>query len=188
MGAISIEASDEALMVLAQADDALAFAELYGRHADDARRIAGGICRDLSGAEEAVQDGFFSIWKSRADYRPQRGKFKVWSMRIVRNRAIDSYRVAESRPGLADAVPGDDPTPVDAAGLPLNVVIANFERTRLFEALRHLPDPQAEVIVLSFYGDLSQSEIAIRLGVPTGTVKGRMRLGLEKLRFTYVPD
>jgi RNA polymerase sigma-70 factor (ECF subfamily) len=59
---------------------------------------------------------------------------------------------------------------------------------RLFEALRHLPDRQAEVIVLSFYGDLSQSEIAIRLRVPAGTVKGRMRLGLEKLRFEYVAD
>jgi RNA polymerase sigma-70 factor (ECF subfamily) len=138
--------------------------------------------------EEAVQDGFFSIWKSRAGYRPQRGSFKVWSMRIVRNRAIDSFRGAESRPGLADAVPGEDSTTVDVAGLPLSIVTADFERMRLFEALRRLPEPQAEVIVLSFYGDLSQSEIALRLGVPTGTVKGRMRLGLEKLRFAYHPD
>jgi RNA polymerase sigma-70 factor (ECF subfamily) len=188
VGGIAIEASDEALMVLAQADDALAFAELYGRHADDARRIAGGICHDLGGAEEAVQDGFFSIWKSRAEYRPQRGSFKVWSMRIVRNRAIDSYRVAESRPRLAEALPGEDPTPVEVASLPMSIVTARFERMRLLEALRRLPDRQAEVIVLSFYGDLSQSEIAIRLGVPTGTVKGRMRLGLEKLRFVYAAD
>jgi RNA polymerase sigma-70 factor (ECF subfamily) len=183
---MAIETSDEALMVLAQADDALAFAELYGRHADDARRIAGGICHDLGGAEEAVQDGFLSIWKSRAEYRPQRGSFKVWSMRIVRNRAIDSYRVAASRPALADAVPGEDPTPVDAASLPLNVLIGRFERMRLLEALRHLPDPQAEVIVLAFYGDLSQTEIATRLAIPTGTAKGRMRLGLEKLRVEWL--
>jgi RNA polymerase sigma-70 factor (ECF subfamily) len=183
---MAIETSDEALMVLAQADDALAFAELYGRHADDARRIAGGICHDLGGAEEAVQDGFFSIWKSRADYRPHRGSFKVWSMRIVRNRAIDSYRLAESRPGLADAEAAEDSVEVDAAALPLNVVIAEFERMRLLEALRRLPDRQAEVLVLAFYGDLSQTEIASRLAIPTGTAKGRMRLGLEKLRVEWL--
>jgi RNA polymerase sigma-70 factor (ECF subfamily) len=178
-------------MVRAQRDDGLAFAELYGRHADDARRIAGGICHDLGGAEEAVQDGFFSIWKSRADYQPQRGRFKVWSMRIVRNRAIDSFRVAESRPGLpcrTDTVAGVDSAPIDAVCLPLNIVIARFERMRMFEALRRLPDRQAEVILLSFYGDLSLSEIAVRLGIPAGTVKGRMRLGLEKLRLAHASD
>jgi RNA polymerase sigma-70 factor, ECF subfamily len=180
--------SDETLMVRAQRDDGVAFAELYGRHAGHARVIAGGICRDVGGAEEAVQDGFFSIWKSRAEYRPQRGRFEVWSMRIVRNRAIDSFRVAESRPGLAHRPPSEDSLQPDAAILPLDLAIAGDERTRLFDALRRLPDRQAEVILLSFYGDLSLSQIAIRLGIPTGTAKGRMRLGLEKLRFECVPD
>jgi RNA polymerase sigma-70 factor, ECF subfamily len=178
-------------MVRAQRDDGLAFAELYGRHAGNARRIAGGICGDGGGAEEAVQDGFFSIWKSRAEYRPQRGRFEAWSMRIVRNRAIDSFRVAQSRPGLPglmETLAGEDPTPIDAVCLPLDIVIAHCERRRLFEALRRLPNRQAEVILLSFYGDLSLSQIAIRLEVPTGTVKGRMRLGLEKLRLAHVPD
>jgi RNA polymerase sigma-70 factor (ECF subfamily) len=174
--------TDEALMVRAQDDDGLAFAELYGRHAEDAHRIAGGICHDRGGAEEAVQDGFFSIWKSRADYRPQRGSFKAWSMRIVRNRAIDSFRGAESRPRLAEGPPPAVRVAADAGTLPLSVAVAGYERTRLFEALRRLPDRQAEVILLAFYGDLSLSEIAIRLGIPTGTVKGRMRLGMEKLR------
>jgi RNA polymerase sigma-70 factor, ECF subfamily len=180
--------SDEVLMLRAQGDDGLAFAELYDRHAEDAHRIAGGICADAGGAEEAVQDGFFSIWKSRAEYRPQRGSFKVWSMRIVRNRAIDSYRGAESRPRLADGGPQRDASEVDVAALPLTIAIAGCERRRLLEALRLLPDRQAEVILLAFYGDLSLSEIAIRLGIPTGTVKGRMRLGLEKLRFAHPSD
>jgi RNA polymerase sigma-70 factor, ECF subfamily len=177
--------TDEALMVRAQDDDGLAFAELYGRHAEDAHRIAGGICLDRGGAEEAVQEGFFSIWKSRADFRPQRGSFKVWSMRIVRNRAIDSFRGAESRPRLAEGPPPAVRVAADAGTLPLSVAVAGYERTRLFEALRRLPDRQAEVILLAFYGDLSLSEIAIRLGTPTGTVKGRMRLGLEKLRLAH---
>jgi RNA polymerase sigma-70 factor, ECF subfamily len=179
--------TDEALMARAQSDDGLAFAELYGRHAEDAHRIAGGICRDLGGTEEAVQDGFFSIWKSRAEYRPQRGSFKVWSMRIVRNRAIDSFRGAESRPRLVEGPPPAVSITVDVWNPPLTIAIAGFERSRLFDALRRLPDRQAEVILLSFYGDLSLSEIAIRLGIPTGTVKSRMRLGLEKLRLAGVP-
>jgi RNA polymerase sigma-70 factor (ECF subfamily) len=169
-------------MVRAQGDDALAFAELYGRHVDDALRIAEDICRDHDRAEETVQDGFFSIWRSRAEYRPGLGSFGIWSMRIVHNRAVDSFRVARGRPRL-QAEPrveepledlDEDPTPAAA--------IAASERTQMFDALRHLPDRQAEVIVLSFYGDFTLSEIATRLGIPTGTVKGRMRLGLEKLR------
>jgi RNA polymerase sigma-70 factor (ECF subfamily) len=174
--------TDEELMVRAQGDDALAFAELYGRHVDDALRIAEDICRDHDRAEETVQDGFFSIWRSRAEYRPGLSSFGIWSMRIVHNRAVDSFRVARGRPRL-QAEPrvddqleelDEDPTPAAA--------IAASERTQMFDALRHLPDRQAEVIVLSFYGDFTLSEIAIRLGIPTGTVKGRMRLGLEKLR------
>ena len=68
---------------------------------------------------------------------------------------------------------------------PLDRVIADAERVRMFASLRRLPDPQAEAIVLSFYGDLSHTEIAMRLGLPTGTVKGRIRNGLQKLRFDW---
>jgi RNA polymerase sigma-70 factor, ECF subfamily len=177
---------DEALMLRAQGDDAQAFAELYGRHADYAHRVAWAICRDVGGAEEAVQDGFFSIWRSRADYRPQRGRFTVWSMRIVRNRAIDALRAAESRPRLRVVGRGEDSAEDIGTDSPLAGAIAVSERTRIFDALRHIPHPQAEVIVLSFYGDLSQSEIAVRLGLPAGTVKSRTRLGLQKLRFECV--
>lgn len=169
-------------MVRAQGDDALAFAELYGRHAEGALRIAEDICRDHGRAEETVQDGFFSIWRSRAEYRPRLGSFRLWSMRIVHNRAVDSFRAARSQPRLqGERRVQDSPEAIDADS-PLAAAIAASERRRMFAALRHLPDRQAEVIVLSFFGDLSLSEIAIRLEIPTGTAKGRMRLGLAKLR------
>ncbi|HJZ35297.1 MAG TPA: sigma-70 family RNA polymerase sigma factor [Solirubrobacterales bacterium] len=182
MGASTIKVTDEELMVRAQGDDALAFAELYGRHVEDALRIAEDICRDHDRAEETVQDGFFSIWRSRAEYRPGLGSFGIWSMRIVHNRAVDSFRVMRGRPRLQAETQDGDPLEETGEDPTLAAAIAASERAQMLDALRHLPDRQAEVIVLSFYGDLTLSEIAHRLEIPTGTVKGRMRLGLEKLR------
>lgn len=175
-------ASDEDLMVRAQADDVQAFAELYLRHADHALHIASGICADAGAAEDVVQDGFLSIWRSRADYRPQLGSFEAWSMRIVHNRAVDAVRVVRAKALPPTAEPGEEADREDEADAPFDRAVADLEHARLFEALRRLPVRQTEVIVLSYYGDLSLSEIAARLGVPPGTVKGRMRLGLEKLR------
>jgi RNA polymerase sigma-70 factor (ECF subfamily) len=174
--------TDEELMVRAQGDDVLAFAELYGRHVDDALGIAEDICGDHDRAEETVQDGFFSIWRSRADYRPRLGSFGIWSMRIIHNRAVDSFRVMRGRPRLQEEPRREDsPEEVDEDPT-LAAAIADSERTQVLDAIRHLPDRQAEVVVLSFYGELTLSEIAHRLEIPTGTVKGRMRLGLAKLR------
>ena len=172
-------------MLRVQREDLAAFAELHGRHFDHALRVATKICRDWGRAEDAAQEGFLSIWRSRADYRPQSGSFEVWSMGIIRNRAIDSFRVTGSRPPLQGPNSDRDDEQVDPAISPLDRVIADTERARLFASLRRLPDPQAEAIVLSFYGDLSHTEIATRLGLPTGTVKGRIRNGLQKLRFDW---
>lgn len=186
MNGKAIAVTDEELMVRAQCDDVLAFAELYGRHVEHALRIAEEICGDHDRAEETVQDGFFSIWRSRAEYRPRLGSFGIWSMRIVHNRAVDSFRSARGRPRLQGETRDQDPLEeVDEDPTPAAAIAAS-ERTQMFDALRHLPERQAEVIVLSFYGEFTLSEIAIRLGIPTGTVKGRMRLGLKKLRAEWL--
>lgn len=169
-------------MVRAQADDGLAFTELYVRHADHALSIASEFCADADGAEEVVQESFLSIWRSRAEYRPQLGTFEAWSMRIVHNRAVDSVRLVRIRPPLQ---PGDLDGETDEDGdrdSTFDRAVAGSEHARLFDALRLLPMRQTEVILLAYYGDLSLSEIAARLGIPPGTAKGRMRLGLEKLR------
>jgi RNA polymerase sigma-70 factor (ECF subfamily) len=182
MGEKASAVTDEELMVRAQGDDVLAFAELYGRHVEDALRIAEEICGDHDRAEETVQDGFFSIWRSRAEYRPGLGSFGIWSMRIVHNRAVDSFRVTRGRPRLQGETRDADPRAEIDEDPTLSAAIADCERAQIFDALRHLPDRQAEVILLSFYGEFTLSEIAHRLEIPTGTVKGRMRLGLAKLR------
>lgn len=175
--------TDEALMIRAQADDTDAFAELYDRHAVLALRIARAICRDRGRAEDAVQEGFLAIWRGRAGYRPDAGSFRAWSMRIVKNRAIDSSRHVGARPPTRSGDAYDDQSQADPdAAAPQDEALARSERDELFASLRGLPDAQAEVIVLAFYGELSHSEIATQLDLPAGTVKGRMRLGLEKLR------
>lgn len=168
-------------MFRAQADDTDAFAELYDRHAVLAFRIARAICRDRSRAEEAVQEGFLAIWRHRAGYRPDAGSFRAWSMRIVKNRAIDSSRHVGTRPPTHSSDAFDD-LPAPDSTTPPDEALARSERDELVASLRRLPDAQAEVIVLAFYGELSHAEIATHLDLPAGTVKGRMRLGLEKLR------
>lgn len=177
------EQADEALMARVQNGDTDAFGQLYDRYAERALRIAAAICRDRSRAEDAVQEGFLAIWRSRDRYQPGAGSFRAWSMRIVKNRAIDSSRQLAARPqtqtsDLRADRPQADPDPTT----PQDEALASGERRELLGLLRRLPAEQAEVIVLAFYGEMSHSEIAARLDLPPGTVKGRMRLGLEKLR------
>ena len=172
---------DETLMRRVQANDQAAFAELYDRHAALALRVAGSVCRDTRRAEDAVQEGFLSVWRSRARYRRGQGSVQAWTMMIVRNRAIDSYRSVSARPQEV-AHPTNREISDPAFDSPSDEVIARSESDTLRTAVLRLPEPQAEAITLAFYGGLSHSEIAAQLELPPGTVKGRMRLGLKKLR------
>ena len=183
-GASTATLSDEDLMHLVQSkDDRQAFAGLYDRYAQRAFGVARSICTTPARAEEAVQEGFLSIWRGRARFNPSLGggSFKAWSMTIVRCAAIDAvrYDTADSRPklsaGQAERVDPSAPSPEDQA-------IVRHEAEALRATLAELPEAQAEVIGLAFFGELSHSEIAKHLDLPAGTVKGRMRLGLEKLR------
>lgn len=171
---------DATLAARLQGGDKDAFAQLYDRHSVLAFRIARSICRDTGSAEDAVQEGFLAIWRSRTKYRSETGTFKSWAMMIVHNRAIDSYRRA-ARPQNQVAELGDEEQDTRSPS-PSDQVIARSQADALQALLCQLPDEQAEVIRLAYYGELSQTEISTRLGIPQGTVKGRMRLGLEKLR------
>ena len=157
-----------------------AFAELYDRFCDRAFGVAFSVCGDAGRAQDAVQEAFLSVWKSRADYRSQRGTVAAWLLTVVRHRAIDLVR----RDGNHVAHRASDdrleerPAPDDVS----ESVVRREDARSLRGSLALLPDEQQEVITLAYYGQLSYSEIATRLGVPTGTVKGRMRLSLQKLR------
>ncbi len=130
-------------------------------------------------AEEVVQDAFERVWREARSYKPERGAARTWLLAIARNAAIDRHRrmaprTAPERP-LDEAIERADP---DAEAIVDRAVLSD----RVRQAIRALPAEQREVIALSFYGGYAQSEIASRLGIPLGTVKGRARLALAKLR------
>lgn len=173
--------SDADLMRSVQANDAAAFGALYDRHAALAWRIARGVCHDAGRAEDAVQEGFLSACAEPGGLLRRQGPVKGRLMAIVRNRAIDLRRreAATHRPRLAGH-DYDGPAPGGASLQ--DKVISRMEADALRITLRELPDAQAEVIALAYYGELTHSEIALTLSLPQGTVKGRTRLGLTKLR------
>ena len=171
--------SDAELMGRVQDDDAEAFALLYDRHASRAYRVACSVCHRPGSAEDAVQEAFISIWTNRLTYRRRPEGFAAWAMTIVRNRAVVVARrdAVHDRRGNGDARSDDRPSSIDIAADPA----ASDEARHLRGLLAGLPDEQREVITLAYYGQLTHTEIAAHLELPTGTVKGRMRLGLQKL-------
>lgn len=166
-------------MARVQTDDTDAFAALYDRLAGRAYGVARGICIDPSLAADAVQEAFVSMWRARSKYSPARGDVPAWALGIVRNRAIDGLR-RDARHArhhsTADTCHVADATDVCGS------VIAGDEASRLRARLALLPILQQQVLVMTYYGQLSHRQIAESLDVPLGTVKGRARLGLAKLR------
>jgi RNA polymerase sigma-70 factor (ECF subfamily) len=172
--------SDDDVMACVQAGSVVAFGVLYDRYCDQAYRIAWSVCRDDGRAEEAVQEAFGSIWKTRATYEPQIGKVAPWVLTVARYRAIDIAR--SNGRHVANRASDDVLHTIRAPDSIADEVVAGAQARDLLRLLAELPDAQQEVITLAFYGQLTHSEIAAHLGLPAGTVKGRMRLGLQRLR------
>jgi RNA polymerase sigma-70 factor (ECF subfamily) len=157
-----------------------AFGELYDRFCNRAYGVAFSVCRDQGRAQDAVQEAFLSVWRARASYRSQEGTVAAWLLTVVRYRAIDLARRhgKDAAHWASDERLHERPARDDVS----ETVIQRDDAHRLQVSLAQLPDRQQEVIVLAYYGQLSHTEIATELGLPPGTVKGRMRLGLQKLR------
>ena len=172
--------TDDELMCRVQQGDTDAFGQLYDRHARHARRIAMATCGGPAAAEDAVQAAFISIWTARTSYRPRLGGFTSWAMTIVRNRAIDLARRSARERRLSDAAQLERQMP---SADPAADVIARDDARRLRARLACLPATQREVIALAFFGNLTYAEIAEHLSLPPGTVKGRARLGMQKLAY-----
>ncbi len=180
MNRIVTDLSDATLMGEAQNGSHLALGELFDRYSPRAYRTAFSVCHDRDCADDAVQDAFVSMWLSKATFDPKRGQVAPWMMSIVRHRAIHlarrrtlAHRLTEETFSLEDQPGNEDvPTAVDKRAA----------RLRLMQLLAQLPPAQQEVIRLGFFDGYSHGEIARRLSLPPGTVKGRMRLGLTKLR------
>jgi RNA polymerase sigma-70 factor (ECF subfamily) len=172
--------SDCELMSRVSAGSVDSFVGLYDRYRDRAYRTARSVCHDDGGAQEAVQEGFLSVWNSRANYHPDRGSVAAWLLTVIRYRAID---VARGNHRHVSRLAGEDQlTSRFLVDDPVELAVKRDDAQRLRASLALLPGAQAEVITLAYYGQLSHSEIAAHLGLPTGTVKGRMRLGLQRLQ------
>jgi RNA polymerase sigma-70 factor, ECF subfamily len=152
--------------------------ELYDAHNRRAIGLAYRILGDLGDAEEVVQEVFLSAWRSGHTYDPSRGSTQTWILSMVRNRSIDVLRARKRRPvePLAEGV-----DPPDTEDVPAQAV-SNVEADAARVAMNSLPPEQKQVIELAYFGGLSHREIATQLAAPIGTVKGRIRLGLDHLR------
>jgi RNA polymerase sigma-70 factor (ECF subfamily) len=176
--------ADEDLMPLVGRQDPLAFEVFYDRHAGAAYSLAYRIVGSRSAAEDVTQEALLSIWRSGARYDRARGSVRAWTLGIVRNRAIDLLRKESGRsPQLATG--GGELLERSAAEELTDSEALRRETAREVRgAIEDLPDDQSKVIRLAYYGGFSHTEIAEMLNQPLGTVKGRMRLAMEKIRAT----
>jgi len=177
------ELADEDLMARVGDGDARAFEVLFDRHGGPAFSLAFRMCGSRTRAEDVVQEAFLSLWRAGGRYDPSRGSVRSWVLSTVHNRAIDSFRRQSARPagsleesGAAERLAASELTDVE--------VERRGEAEQLRQALATLPDEQRKVIELAYFGGFTHHQIAAMLELPEGTVKGRMRLGLGKLRVT----
>jgi RNA polymerase sigma-70 factor (ECF subfamily) len=173
--------ADEEVMQLVQRGDPRAFELLYDRHGGAAYSLAYRIVGRQAAAEDVVQEALLSIWRSRLRYDQTRGSVRTWILGIVHNRAIDGLRrssVHDRRRATLEVVEERFEAPERT-----DVEVARREEARTVRgALETLPDEQRKTIELAYFGGFSHTQIADMLGEPIGTVKGRMRLGLDKMR------
>ncbi len=173
--------ADEELMGLVARNDAEAFEVILERHANAAFSLAYRICGTRSAAEDVAQEAFLALWRSGTRYDRTRGSVRTWALGIVHNRAVDSLR----RSGAHDRRRASDEGIEETLEAPERTETQAIESATSHEirgALAELPDEQRRVIELAYFGGFTHMEIASMLGAPVGTVKGRMRLGLQKLR------
>jgi RNA polymerase sigma-70 factor (ECF subfamily) len=173
--------ADEDVMQLVRRGDARAFEVVYERHSAAAFSLAYRMMGTRSGAEDVTQDAFLSLWRSGARFDRARGSVRTWVLGIVHHRAIDALRRATVHDrrragdeGIEERFEARERTDVEAA--------RREEAGAVRGALSSLPADQSQVIELAYFGGFTHTEIADMLDAPVGTIKGRMRLGLKKMR------
>jgi RNA polymerase sigma-70 factor (ECF subfamily) len=172
--------ADEDLISLVEAADAEAFATLYDRHSRAAFSLAYRMMGERQASEDLTQDAFLSVWRGASSYRADRGSVRTWILSIVHNRGIDQIRSQASRCRTQERIEASAPRsqPSEAFAQTWR----NSQRDQFREALDTLPPEQLKILELAYFSGYTHVEISDLLGVPLGTVKGRMRLGLKKIR------
>jgi RNA polymerase sigma-70 factor (ECF subfamily) len=177
------ERSDSELLRALAERDTSALASLYDRYGGLAYSVAFRVLGDSGLAEDTVQECFLKLWNSAATFDQDRGSPRTWLLAVVRNRAIDKLRGSRSRSAREVDLDVIEPASAEPQGSdPWDEALFAAERRTVREALFRLPSEQRQAIELAYYGGYSQREIAEMAKVPVSTIKGRMRLALEKLR------
>jgi len=181
---------DEELMQRLFHRDLEAFRALYERYGSLVYSTCLRIVRDTQIAEDMVQEIFLRIWRKPESYLPQRGRFVTWLTSVTRNRAVDEIRSRNRRFRHEAASPEEQEREVPAAETMDPALTAELadQRRLILAALEGIPLEQREVIELAYFGGFTQQEISERLSQPLGTVKTRIRLGMQKLRAALAPE
>jgi len=172
--------NDDQIMAALAQSELRALDVLYDRYSRPAYSLAYRIVGERGAAEDVVQDSFLSAWRQAKSFKRERGSVRTWLMSIVHHRAIDRLRAAASG-GVTIPLEEMPDTPTEAPGV-WQQVWASLRADAVRGALDVLPPEQKKSIELAYFSGYTQTEIAELMGVPLGTVKGRMRMALQKLR------
>ena len=172
--------ADEDLISLVEAADADAFATLYDRHSRAAFSLAYRMIGERQASEDLAQDAFLKVWRAAGSYRAERGSVRTWILSIVHNRGIDQLRSHASRRRTQDKIEASAPRSQPSEAFA--ETWRNSQRDQVREALNTLPPEQLKILELAYFSGYTHVEISELLRLPLGTVKGRMRLGLQKIK------
>jgi RNA polymerase sigma-70 factor (ECF subfamily) len=184
----SSEPDDSILLQRTAAGDSDALLALHKRYANLVYSMAWRVLQDVGMAEEVTQDVFMKLWRREQRYDPNRGRFSAWLLSVTRFAAIDRLRQEGRRPSAVDLYDesADHQTALESL---LATDHESWERGQHLRLLLiQLPPEQRQVVELAYFGGLTHSELAEQLGLPLGTVKGRLRLGLERLRGLWLDE
>jgi RNA polymerase sigma-70 factor (ECF subfamily) len=177
-----LDLTDEQLMIMLQERNPVALSYLYDRHCGIVKSLGMKVVHNEAEAEDLLQEIFVEIWNRASGYDPAKGKPLGWIVTLARRRAIDRLRKCQSHCRAEDRLREEVESQPDAWTTDPE---EDFEmadiRATLRELLKALPDAQQQAIELAFYQGMSQREIAAHTGIPLGTIKTRLELGLKKL-------
>ena len=174
------DVDDTPLLQALQRGEQDAVALLYDRYAGIAYGLALRITGNATTAEDVVQEAFVSLWKQAPRFDPERGQVRSWLLTMVHHKAVDAVRRQTARPERA--LPEGAEEFMEASGRPDELAEMMLDAEAVREAVRQVPDDQRRVIEMAYFRGMTHVEIAQETGVPLGTVKSRLRIGLEKMR------
>src|ERR671932_428687 len=172
--------ADEDLISLIEAGDAEAFSTLYERHTRAVYSLAYRMMGERQAAEDLTQDAFIKVWRNAASYRVERGSVRTWVLSVVHNRGIDQLRSQASRRRTQDKIEASAPRSQPSEAFA--ETWRNSRRAQVRGALKTLTSAKLKILELAYFSGYTHLEISELLSLPLGTVKGRMRLGLKKMR------